>query len=195
MPSLFDDDALAAPSASAWALFYALYPDAETVERLKRLFADLRQRFGLTGSMVQNFHMTLFQPGPQSLLSRDELAAALEAGDHLRAAPFEVRLDQVATWPNQARSPIVLHARDGLPAWLDFQHRLGLAAIEAGAVRAMPRYAPHLTLGYDKQSVEPTQIEPLRWTVRRFALVRSHVGDGVHEPLREWDLHDAGGAP
>ena len=196
MPSLFDDDAIDATATSAWPLFFALYPDAETVERLERLFDDLRKRFGLKGSAVQNFHMTLFQPGPQSRLTRDEVAAALEAGDRLRAVPFEVRLDEVATLPNaRPKPPIVLRARDGLPAWLHFQRQLGRAAVEAGAVRTMPRYAPHLTLAYDKHRLGPIEVEPIRWTVRSFALVRSHAGEGVHEPLRRWDLHDAGGEP
>ena len=62
-------------------------------------------------------------------------------------------------------------------------------AVAAGAVRTMPRYAPHLMLTYDKH-----RLEPIRWTVCSFALVRSHFGEGVHEPLRQWDLHDAGGA-
>jgi 2'-5' RNA ligase len=194
MPDLFDDDVLDSAPAVAWPLFFALYPDAETVERLERLFDDLGKRFGLTGATVQNFHMTLFQPGPQARLTRDERAAALEAGDRLRAAPFEVQLDQVVTLPNKRpKPPIVLRARDGLPAWLDLQRRLGITAVAAGAVRTMPRYAPHLTLTYDKHHLEPIEIEPIRWTVRSFALVRSHFGEGVHEPLRQWDLHDVGG--
>lgn len=193
-PSLFEDDAFDATPAAAWPLFFALYPDAETVARLERLLDELRKRLGMKAPAVRNFHMTLFQPGPQSRLTRDEREAALEAGDRLRSAPFEVQLDQVVSLPNgQAAPPIVLRSRDGLPAWLEFQRRLGMAAVAAGAVRALPRYAPHLTLAYDRHRVEPIDIEPIHWTVRSFALVCSHVGEGVHEALRRWDLDGTGG--
>ena len=47
---------------------------------------------------------------------------------------------------------------------------------------------PHLTVGYHPQMVERTEIEPIRWTAREFALVRSHVGQSRYDILKRWAL-------
>jgi 2'-5' RNA ligase len=49
-------------------------------------------------------------------------------------------------------------------------------------------YNPHVTLLYDKREILQQIIEPVRWTVREFALVRSLIGHRMHVPLQRWQL-------
>jgi len=49
--------------------------------------------------------------------------------------------------------------------------------------------APHMTMVYNCGKVLAQQaIEPLPWTIRRFALVISHIGNGRHEIYKQWTL-------
>jgi 2'-5' RNA ligase len=46
-------------------------------------------------------------------------------------------------------------------------------------------FTPHVTLLYDKRSVEEQPIEPISWNVREFALIHSMNG---HTHLARWPL-------
>ncbi len=141
-------------------------------------------------SRRSTFTTSLFQPGPQPRLTRPERAAALEASDQPIAESFDVQFEHVVTMPSRRdKQSLALCASDGLPAWRDFQRCLGRAAVQASALRRIPRNAARLTLAYDKGRLGPVAGEPIRWTVRSFARVHSHVGDVVHEPPRQWELH------
>lgn len=173
-------------------VFFALYPDAATVERLMVLWRQVRHRFDLTSECIKNFHVTLFLVGPQSKLTRDVILAAKEAGNSLIAPPFDLEFDQLMTFPShEEKQPIVMRARDGSPACLDFQGRLALAAQKAGAIKAKVNYQPHLTLARDPRQVDAVEIEPFRWTARAFSLTRSDPRRGVHERLATWPLSAA----
>ena len=170
-------------------VFFALYPDAATIARLKELWRSLRDRFGFTSRCIMNFHVTLFLVGPQSKLTRDMIVAAKAAGDSLSAAPFDLAFDQVMTFPShEQKQPIVMLARDGSRECLDFQRRLGLAAQKAGAIKSKVSYQPHLTLARDPRQVDPVMIETFRWTAREFSLTRSDPQHGIHEKLATWPL-------
>lgn len=191
--SLFDGAEGGGSAIDETAIFFALRPPAEVASRFGQVFERLRAEAGIGAAPIpfDRLHTTLFTVAPQERLSRDRVAAAHDAGSALEAARFEVEFDHVLTFRNgQVKPPIVLVGGDGLAAWRGFQERLGLAALKAGAIRSRPQYTPHLTLAYDGQPVDRIDIEPIRWTVAAFELVRSHVGEGRHETMARWALPD-----
>ena len=50
------------------------------------------------------------------------------------------------------------------------------------------RFVPHMTLLYDTRMVAERPIEPMRLTVRDFALVHSLVGQSRYIELARWPL-------
>jgi RNA 2',3'-cyclic 3'-phosphodiesterase len=161
------------PQPVEQVVFFALYPDSQTAERVAVLVQRLRERLGLKGSALKTelFHTTLFALGNTLRLSTDR------------------EFDHVASFGGRARKhPFVLHGGNGLEKWKDFQRQLGTAALKAGAVQSLPAYAPHMTLLYDEHSIPSQEIEPIRWTAREFSLVRSIHGEGRHEPIERWPL-------
>jgi RNA 2',3'-cyclic 3'-phosphodiesterase len=179
------------PQPVEQVVFFALYPDSQTAERVAVLVQRLRERLGLKGSALKTelFHTTLFALGNPVSLSKDRVVAAREAGAMVAAAPFEVEFDHVASFAGRARKhPFVLHGGNGLEKWKDFQRQLGTAALKAGAVQSLPAYAPHMTLLYDEHNIPSQEIEPIRWTASEFSLMRSIHGEGRHEPIKRWPL-------
>ena len=51
-------------------------------------------------------------------------------------------------------------------------------------------FRPHMTLIWASRRVDEYPIVPIRWTVREFVLVRSHVGQSRHEYIGRWPLRD-----
>ena len=173
------------------SVFFAIYPDAQTAERVALLVQRLRARLGLKGDPLKTklFHTTLFPLADPAKLSKDRVAAARKAGASVAAAPFEVEFDRAISFAGGQRNhPFVLSGSNGLAKWKEFQRLLGTATLKAGAVQSLPSYTPHMTLLYDEKSVASQEIEPIRWTVREFFLVRSVHGEKRHEPLERWEL-------
>ena len=120
------------------------------------------------------------------------------------ASPFEVDDELanedpmprfVAPYPDAAgpkhERPIVMLVKRGMPDWLNFQGRLGVAAMKAGAINSMPDYPTHLTSACRAQAAERSEFEPIRWTAREFTLTRSHPEKGLHDKLATWPLYAA----
>jgi 2'-5' RNA ligase len=53
-----------------------------------------------------------------------------------------------------------------------------------------PKFAPHLTLLYDKQELAPTPIEPVSWMVQEVVFVGSEVGATKYHRLGRWAFGD-----
>jgi 2'-5' RNA ligase len=89
-----------------------------------------------------------------------------------------------------ANNPLVLLGDDGVVGLRILHRLLGEALGRGFAGRWQPRrfFAPHVTLLYDRQRIAERAIEPVRWTVREFALVNSLVGLGRHDVLARWSL-------
>jgi RNA 2',3'-cyclic 3'-phosphodiesterase len=191
VPEQLSLDAFEAPPLTEHAVFFAIYPDVMMADRLLMLAQQLRERCGLKGRPLRKelFHTTLFALPPSGKLTRERVAAAREAGDALAVRPFEVEFDSAMSFARAlSKHPFVLSGDEGLGRWKEFQGLLGLASLKAGAVQSLPPYQPHLTLLYDEQVVPRQRVEPIRWTVREFFLVRSIHGENRHEVLGQWAL-------
>lgn len=185
-----------ATAAARHGLFFAVYPDASTAEQLAALGRRLREHHKLSGRAfpAERLHITLHHLGNHATLEPGLVMAARRAADGLRAAPFALTLDRVASFAHKPRNrPLVAHplADAGLGGLLALQQSLGEALRREGLGRWVhERYTPHLTLLYDDAAVQQRRIEPLSFGVDRFALMLSHLGQSRHEQLASWPLMD-----
>ena len=145
---------------------------------------------GLRGQplLTDRFHVTLHHLGDYVGLPNDIVAKGEAAGGALAHAPFEVAFDRAASFANRpGNNPFTLQGGEGVAALVAFQGALGLKMAGA-ALRPDKQFAPHITLLYDGQVVPAQAITPIRWTVDRFVLVQSKLGQTQHIVLRSWDL-------
>jgi 2'-5' RNA ligase len=56
------------------------------------------------------------------------------------------------------------------------------------ALKPDKQFVPHITLLYDGQVIPVLDIAPIRWTVDRFVLVQSKLGQTQHIVLQTWEL-------
>jgi 2'-5' RNA ligase len=196
--SLFGHDLPAGPSKpsperpATDRLFFTIFPDAETAAVIAHLAQGLRDRHGLRGRPLatDRFHITLKLVGNYvDGLPREVVAAAMEAGETMAAAPFEVTFDRAASFGgNPSNRPFVLLGGDRLAALKAFQETLVTALAKARLKLARSAFTPHVTLLYDGQLVLEQPIQPITWTAHEFVLVHSLLGQTRHIPLGRWPL-------
>ncbi|MEO7399848.1 MAG: 2'-5' RNA ligase family protein [Polaromonas sp.] len=181
----------AAPKATD-RLFFAIFPDADSAERIAGLAQQLRGEHDLKGRplALDRFHVTLHHLGDYVGVRPDIVAMAGAAAAAVAMPPFEVVFDCAASFSSTPRNrPFVLRGGDGLAALMAFQQALGMAMKGAGlGSQVTSGYTPHVTLLYDDRCVAGQAVETIRWTVREFVLVHSQLGQSRHVPLSRWTL-------
>lgn len=171
-------------------LMFLLYPDASTAERIAVEARRLKETLGLRGQplLTDRFHITLHHLGDYVGLPNDVVFKGKTAGGALKAAPFDVTFDKAVSFANRpGNNPFTLQGGEGVQALIDFQKALGLEMAKAGA-KPDKSFVPHITLLYDGQVIPARDIAPIRWTVDRFVLVQSKLGQTQHIVLQAWDL-------
>lgn len=185
---LFDS----APPEPTDRLFFALFPDAATAARIRALAESFRRRNGLAGKLLEpeRLHITLFHVGDWAGLPAATVQAAQAAAARLRAAPFEVSLDQVMSFsPHRPRPPLVLKAGGGNTALHEMRAALGRELTKAGLGRCVSAsFEPHVTLSYPPQGAATETVPPISWKAEEIVLVHSLLGKTVHIPLSRWPL-------
>ncbi|WP_457282778.1 2'-5' RNA ligase family protein [Polaromonas sp. P5_D5] len=173
-------------------LFFALFPDAETAERIAQCARQLRTEHGLHGAPLKTgrFHITLHHLGDYAGLPQGVVDMAGQAAAAVKSQPFSVTFDRAASFSSSPRNrPFVLRGDAGLADLMAFQRALGIEMTKAGLGRwAKPAYTPHVTLLYDDRAVAEQVVEPITWTAGEFILVRSLIGQTLHVPLARWPL-------
>ncbi len=171
-------------------LMFLLYPDAQTAEQIAREARRLKESLGLSGQplLTDRFHITLHHLGDYVGLPADMVRKGEAAGKALAAAPFEVVFDKAVSFANRpGNNPFTLQGGEGVQSLIAFQQALSLEMAKAGA-KPDKQFLPHITLLYDGQVVSAQEISPIRWTVDRFVLVQSKLGQTQHIVLAEWSL-------
>ena len=171
-------------------LMFLLYPDPATAERIAAEARRLKASLGLTGQplLTDRFHITLQHLGDYAGLPNDIVAKARDAGAAVEAAPFEVEFDRAVSFANRPGSnPFTLQGGEGVRDLIAFQKALG-EAMAWVKLKPDSSFTPHITLLYDRQVIPAEAIAPIRWTVDRFVLVRSMLGQTRHIVLQAWDL-------
>jgi 2'-5' RNA ligase len=172
-------------------LMFLLYPDPATAERIAVEARRLKEALGLRGQplLTDRFHITLHHLGDYVGLPNDVVAKGKETGASLKAGPFEVSFDQAASFANRAgNNPFTLQGGEGVRDLIAFQKALG-DAMRWVKLKPDSSFLPHITLLYDGQVVPAQDIAPIRWTVDRFVLVQSKLGQTQHIVLQAWDLN------
>lgn len=171
-------------------LMFLLYPDAQTAEQIAREARRLKEALGLRGQplLTDRFHITLHHLGDYVGLPNDMVVKGKEAGAALKTAPFEVTFDQAVSFANRpGNNPFTLQGGEGVQDLIGFQKALGEKMV-LQKLKPDKSFTPHITLLYDGQVVPAQAIAPIRWTVDRFVLVQSKLGQTQHIVLGEWLL-------
>lgn len=171
-------------------LMFLLYPDPATAELIAQEARRLKDALNLRGAplLTDRLHITLHHLGDYVGLPSDMVAKGKEAGAALAAAPFEVTFDQAVSFANRpGNNPFTLQGGEGVQDLIAFQKALGEKMTWA-RLKPDKSFTPHITLLYDGQVVPAQAVAPIRWTVDRFALVQSKLGQTQHIVLAEWLL-------
>lgn len=173
-------------------LFFALFPDQDTAGQIASLAAMQCRSHGLHGQpqKPERLHVTLFHLGDSVGLRDDMVRAAEQAAAQVRAAPFDVTFDRVATFVSRRRhKPFVLKSGGGNEALHAFHAQLGRALHAAGLGRCVTAsFEPHVTLAYDVRDVAAEAVAPVSWRAGEFVLIHSLLGRTQHIPLARWAL-------
>lgn len=181
-----------APPVPTDRLFLGIFPDPATASRIDALGAEVCARHGIGTPRHQpeRLHITLFHIGDWAGLSPYTVDAVATAVGTVNAAPFEICLNEVASFSGRReRSPLVLKADRGNDALHRFRARLGEALTRAGFGRCVSRtFEPHVTLAYAARQVPAEAVDEIRWTATEFVLIHSLLGQTRHIRLGSWAL-------
>jgi 2'-5' RNA ligase len=171
-------------------MFFALWPDAETRERLTLAARALDCGSAARAVPARDFHLTLAFVG--EVPSR-RLADLQQIGRDQRALSVELRIDAYEYWP---KPEVAVAAARQIPAPLEaLWASLHACLAQAGFQMQPKRLRPHVTLARKvAQAPVPTTMSPFDWTAHEFHLVRSKTGGerSVYTVVDTWPLLDVG---
>jgi RNA 2',3'-cyclic 3'-phosphodiesterase len=192
--SLLNGSPPLSPADGANSLFFALQPDAAAADHIRSMVERLRATRGIQGPLRASvLHVTLTFLGGFTEVPQDRVEMAGEVAQALRLESFPLHFDRVMTFkhPLADRQALVL-CRD------DADRCAALDTLRATLVRALGRrglvkaesriFRPHVTLLYDRKEMDLTEVEPISWTVRDFALLYSLSGKTIHRVLKRFPL-------
>jgi 2'-5' RNA ligase len=173
-------------------LFFTLYPDAETAERISLLAARVARRHGLKArpTASERLHISLNPLGLHAARPEQVIAKAMEVAAKVQMRPFAVSLDRVLSWKSATgKRPLVLVGDEGVVGVFTLYDAIQSTLAEAGVVRRRERgIRPHITLLRDSVGAREEFVDPVMWTVQEFALTHSHYGENRHNVLGRWPL-------
>jgi RNA 2',3'-cyclic 3'-phosphodiesterase len=173
----------------AYGLFFAAFAQARDNDRFCRQGRMLARQHGLRNAVQSpgRAHITLCSLNRHEVLDQAVIDAAKAAAARFPCPELPVVFDRAASFAadgafmllgDQATQAAVARLRRPLVTML---RRFGLRPEEVKL--------PHMTMVYNcGKRVDEQPIPPMAWTLRRFALVLSHVGNRRHDHLGEWAL-------
>ena len=174
-------------------LFFAIFPEMGTAERVARLAPQWRAEHGLRGNLIdtERLHVTLLSVGNYAGLPQAVVDLASYVAAAVAMPPFEVSFDSVMSFKG---GPFVLRGSNNAPALMALKalrRELAFAMNKAGLpCAAESNYTPHLTLLYGDKLIPEQIVETVSWTVREFVLVYSLQSQHLHLHLKRWPLRD-----
>lgn len=170
-------------------LFFAVMPDPATAARIAELAEGLREEHGLAGHPLarERLHITLQHLGDYAGLPPSLLARVQQAAARVRMPEFEVCFDQVGSFAGKRQHPFVLRSDHGAELLHGLHDELARCLQGVGG-KPDPRFTPHMTLLYDKRQMPVQPVQPLRWFVREFVLIRSFLGQTRYQLEGRWQL-------
>lgn len=170
-------------------LFYGTLVEKPTNELLAHRGEIYSRQYGLLDvwlTPANQMHITLISLGDGR--SQYVIDTACRIGSLIQAKPFDVCFDRLSAFGGGA---LVLRGSDHAPGLQDFWRKLS-AVVHDSPLQPFVTNSlePHVTLlrdRSDESKIQEQQIEPVRWTVRNFALIRSHKGE--YKFLGTWQLN------
>jgi RNA 2',3'-cyclic 3'-phosphodiesterase len=147
-------------------LFFALWPDPETRNRLRLLQARVHGRL----IHHDDLHLTLIFVGQQPQHAVTPLKDALA---RLQPREFGLDIDRLGYFARNRIAWAGSHATPAPLAEMLAELKQGLAAIPITWTDETRGYTPHITLARDAQAPLDPIFEPFVWKAREVALVRS----------------------
>lgn len=174
-------------------VYLAALPDAPMVACAVEIAGNIRRRLRLTATPIQpeRLHVSLLSVGDFSgSCPAAVIDAAMRAAGTVSMAPFRVEFDRFASFSGGLgkRALVLTGGEDGVAGLVTLRKALSQGMMKAGS--RLPRQSggsPHMTLMYDDRVCD-FPIEPIGWTVSRFVLVDSLVGQSRHVHLGQWSL-------
>lgn len=175
-------------------VFFAALPDAAMSASAREVAHDVRRRLELSGAPItpERHHVSLLSIGGFSgSCPPAVIAAATRAAGTVSMVPFKVEFDRIASFSasHGQRALVLTGDGDRVAGFVRLQVALRHALMQTGL--RLPRQSnssPHLTMMYVENSMFDIAIEPIGWTVSRFVLVDSLVGQSRHMHLGQWFL-------
>lgn len=172
-------------------LFFALWPDAGTRERMANAVAALRLADGRPVPPA-NYHLTLAFIGE---VTRTQVAVLQQIGRGQRAPGCTITIDACEYW----REPqvVVAVAREPPTAlvelWMRLRRDLVLHQAALNLNRLQPSLRAHVTLARKvAQAPVLPAMSPFEWSARSFSLVQSDTSGAhsVYTVVDTWPLLD-----
>ncbi len=166
-------------------LFFALWPDYETRERIYAVSKMLPEKYGRRVPR-DNLHITLVFLGN---IDTQQCQAIQQAASEISSRSFSLKLDRAGKWP---RAKVFWLAPTTIPEeFTSLVTGLNKSAIDCGIKVESRPYSPHVTLTRKAKGPVPRlDLTPFEWTIKSFALVQSNtLQDGaVYEVIKSWVL-------
>lgn len=179
-----------AATPRAESLFFCLFPDSAACEAIAAETDALRVEHSLLGVPIKpnRLHATLHYLGEHLIDREDLVAAASAAAGRVTHSRFDANLGRVSSFHTRTdKQPCVLLFQEERPPIHSLWRELGNHLMAAGLGRYLKRdFLPHVTVLYDTRAVTLHAVEPIRWQVRDFSLVRGRNGE--YEVLGSWPL-------
>jgi 2'-5' RNA ligase len=161
-------------------LFYALWPDDQTRQKLARLNKSIETK-GFRPVHPQNVHVTLVFLGNVDVAS--ELLIKRSVAD-ISAKPFVLTFDQLSYW---SRPKILCLTCSQLDDEVEMLvDALNREVASCGLQTDTRPYQPHITLARHAKYLPDIKLEPIVWAAESFCLVEScSEPEGVCYKVRE----------
>lgn len=163
-------------------LFFAVFPDAQTVETICGARRRLCEKAGLSGTEVppEQLHVTLGRVADYVVPpTSDDIDAIVRQAGTVEMPPFRLSF---ASAKSQGRGALVLCGSRGSADLEGLSIRLRDALTSPGADRKRA-FLPHMTLMRSETILPERRIKAIGWTVREIVLVHSQLGRATHCPV------------
>jgi len=167
-------------------VFFALWPDPATRNRIAQHGLELAVRADGRATAATALHMTLVFVGAVPI---DSLASISEAADSVRVPNFVLSLDRLGTWRGNGIGWLApSHVPD---AALQLSENLRIALRERGIAFDAKNFKAHVTIV--RKLARPAAMElvaAIEWNVQEFVLMRSRLAaEGArYERVGQWTL-------
>jgi 2'-5' RNA ligase len=165
-------------------LFFALWPDDEVRGRIARWSRELRAFSGGRPVAVKKLHMTLVFLGS---VEEGRIEEVERAAGEVAPRAISLVLDQPGYWKHNR---IVWAGASAPPPELEALVLELRNALSGSHIGFDPKpFAAHVTLLRDaRERRQLPELEPIRWEVNGFVLLRSRLqaGGGGYDMLRSW---------